>query len=197
MTSYIGSYRIKPAKPVGLALTTIYGVGLGRARFLQVKSGAHTQQRMRHTTRHQRKKWFNLLKRRFALGLVLKTLKRANIKRLKFIKCYRGLRHGQFLPVRGQRTHSNRRTSRYLGSGTWQYVPSVPASKIKKVSKYIRHKPGLVERSNTIYNKLLARHFVSLQKDKRYFKQLNRQGKLGQFAKLAKHKTTAKKGAKK
>lgn len=33
-----------------------------------------------------------------------------NIKRLKDIKCYRGLRHISGLPVRGQRTHSNART---------------------------------------------------------------------------------------
>ncbi len=35
-----------------------------------------------------------------------------NIKRLKQIKCYRGLRHISGLPVRGQRTRSNARTKR-------------------------------------------------------------------------------------
>ncbi len=35
-----------------------------------------------------------------------------NIKRLKQIKCYRGLRHEAGLPVRGQRTRSNARTKR-------------------------------------------------------------------------------------
>lgn len=35
-----------------------------------------------------------------------------NIKRLKQIKCYRGLRHDANLPVRGQRTRSNARTKR-------------------------------------------------------------------------------------
>jgi small subunit ribosomal protein S13 len=35
-----------------------------------------------------------------------------NIKRLKDIKCYRGLRHIRSLPVRGQRTKTNSRTRR-------------------------------------------------------------------------------------
>ncbi len=33
-----------------------------------------------------------------------------NIKRLMDLGCYRGLRHRQGLPVRGQRTHTNART---------------------------------------------------------------------------------------
>ena len=33
-----------------------------------------------------------------------------NIKRLMDLGCYRGLRHGKGLPVRGQRTHTNSRT---------------------------------------------------------------------------------------
>jgi len=33
-----------------------------------------------------------------------------NIKRLKDIGCYRGLRHRRHLPVRGQRTRTNART---------------------------------------------------------------------------------------
>jgi len=35
-----------------------------------------------------------------------------NIKRLKSIGAYRGIRHSQGLPVRGQRTRSNARTKR-------------------------------------------------------------------------------------
>jgi len=35
-----------------------------------------------------------------------------DIKRLRDIRCYRGLRHSRRLPVRGQRTHTNARTAR-------------------------------------------------------------------------------------
>jgi small subunit ribosomal protein S13 len=40
----------------------------------------------------------------------LKAEKNMNIKRLKDIKSYRGLRHIRKLPVRGQRTRTNART---------------------------------------------------------------------------------------
>jgi small subunit ribosomal protein S13 len=197
-TYYMGSYKVPAKVPVRLALTKIYGVGYTRAWFLHYRSGGHFYQKMTLTRRVQRKTWLNYFKKRFLLGVLLKNLKRANIKRLKYIKCRRGLRHSAYLPVRGQRTHSNRRNPRYLGSGTWQYVPTKPLAKIKKVSKYIRHKPGLVENSNAVYDKLLGRVFASFSKNKRYLTQMARRGKLGQFAKLAKQKTlTLKKGKKK
>jgi small subunit ribosomal protein S13 len=51
----------------------------------------------------------------------LKREKAANIKRLKDIKCYRGVRHIKGLPVHGQRTKTNARTLRgakkTMGSG--------------------------------------------------------------------------------
>ncbi|HXK37625.1 MAG TPA: 30S ribosomal protein S13 [Candidatus Paceibacterota bacterium] len=51
----------------------------------------------------------------------LKREKAANIKRLKDIKCYRGIRHIKGLPVHGQRTKTNARTLRgakkTMGSG--------------------------------------------------------------------------------
>jgi len=43
---------------------------------------------------------------------VLRKIILENIKRLKQIGTYRGLRHNQGLPVRGQRTRANARTKR-------------------------------------------------------------------------------------
>jgi small subunit ribosomal protein S13 len=184
---YMGTYKISSSKkPIKLALTDIYGIGLSRAWRLHYRIGAHTNQRLCHTKRVQRRTWLRKLKRRALIGDLLKTLKRDNLKRLKYIKSYRGVRHSLYLPSRGQRTHSNRRTSRYLKSGTWHYVPTIPISKLKKLSKYVQHKKKLVEKSNDTYGKLLSRNFAQLQKNKRYFKQLSRQNKLAQFTKLAK-----------
>lgn len=193
----IGLTDVKAQALVHYGFKTLYGVGSGRASRYHFKYGAHCNQRLSHTTRQQRKAWVRQFKHFYCLGPLLKMLKRGNTKRLKYIKCYRGVRHASYLPVRGQRTHSNRRTSRYLSSGTWQYVPALPGAKLKKVSKYVRHKPGLVEQSNSIYQKLLQRSFASLQKNKRYYNQLARHGKLAQFAKLAKQKiSNAKKATK-
>lgn len=50
-------------------------------------------------------------------GADLDLKKEFDIKRLKKIKSYRGIRHGAGLPVRGQRTKSNFRKERKKGSG--------------------------------------------------------------------------------
>jgi len=42
----------------------------------------------------------------------LRAQQRADIKRLRDLGCYRGLRHRRGLPVRGQRTRTNARTRR-------------------------------------------------------------------------------------
>jgi len=124
--------------------------------------------------------------------LRISKLKKENIKRFQSLKSFRGLRHKKFLPVRGQRTRSNNRTSRYLSCGTWHFVPSSPNKKLKKIRKYIRHKVGLAESSNKIYLEILKYHFNDLKTDKRAFQGIIRQGSLGQFAKLAKQKVLKK-----
>ena len=51
------------------------------------------------------------------LGATLELTKEFDIKRLKKIKSYRGVRHTSGLPVRGQRTRSNFRKNRAKGAG--------------------------------------------------------------------------------
>lgn len=51
------------------------------------------------------------------IGSDLELKKEFDIKRLKKIKCYRGLRHSVGLPSRGQRTRSNFRKNRAKGVG--------------------------------------------------------------------------------
>jgi small subunit ribosomal protein S13 len=50
-------------------------------------------------------------------GVGLEFRKDFDLKRLKMIKCYRGIRHMMGLPMRGQRTKSNFRRNRTKGSG--------------------------------------------------------------------------------
>jgi len=59
-----------------------------------------------------------------------------NIKRLKQIKCYRGLRHMAGLPVRGQRTRSNARTKR----GKRQTVGAMRKDMLQKLEAAARAK---------------------------------------------------------
>ena len=124
----------------------------------------------------------------------LKAVKKLNITRYKTISCYRGLRHTAFLPVRGQRTRSNAHVARFLGSGTFEYIPKKPSSKLKKLSKFSRRKKHLVDASNARYKRLLNKSHVEFQKThKKLYKYLLKKNKLGVFGKLHKEKEKAAK----
>lgn len=54
-----------------------------------------------------------------------------NISRLVAIRCYRGIRHQNQLPTRGQRTHANAETRRGKKKGKKWTVKKLEKSKIK------------------------------------------------------------------
>jgi small subunit ribosomal protein S13 len=60
---------------------------------------------------------FETGKKRHLTGTDLELQKEFDIKRLKKIKSYRGIRHSAGLPVRGQRTKSNFRKNKRKGAG--------------------------------------------------------------------------------
>jgi small subunit ribosomal protein S13 len=64
-----------------------------------------------------RQKDFETGENKHLVGSDLDLRKEFDIKRLRKIKCYKGLRHGAGLPLRGQRTKSNFRTNRKKGAG--------------------------------------------------------------------------------
>jgi len=64
-----------------------------------------------------RRKDFDTGENRHLTGTDLELRKEFDIKRLKKIKSYRGIRHSAGLPLRGQRTRSNFRRNRAKGSG--------------------------------------------------------------------------------
>jgi small subunit ribosomal protein S13 len=65
-------------------------------------------------------------------GTDLELRKDFDVKRLKQIKSYRGLRHTVGLPMRGQRTKSNFRRNRRKGSGIKKKTPKAPSMGGKK-----------------------------------------------------------------
>lgn len=64
-----------------------------------------------------RRKDFDTGENKHLTGTDLDLRKEFDIKRLKKIKSYRGIRHSAGLPLRGQRTRSNFRKNRAKGSG--------------------------------------------------------------------------------
>src|SRR3989339_2038061 len=102
---------IPEEKRLEIGLTTIFGVGRSRARVILEKAGVPLGKKSKEVSIEEENKISSVIE-----GLTLEgDLKRevaGNIKRLKEIKTYRGLRHMRNLPVHGQRTKSNARTKR-------------------------------------------------------------------------------------
>lgn len=102
---------IPDEKRLEIGLTTLFGVGRSRAQKIlnQVKVDWGTKAKDLSTEKE------NEIRKIIEELKIEGDLKReisGNIKRLKDIKCYRGVRHMRSLPVRGQRTKTNSRTRR-------------------------------------------------------------------------------------
>lgn len=110
---YIFETELQDEKPVILALTDIYGLGLSTSKIVTKKLGFLPNLKTKYLTKSQLN---NLIQTITSLNLKLagdlKKVQTLNIKRLISIKSYRGLRLFQGLPVRGQRTHSNAKTAK-------------------------------------------------------------------------------------
>jgi small subunit ribosomal protein S13 len=103
--------NIPDKKQLEFGLTAVYGIGRNRAhRILDAASIAYDRSGESLSTEEE-----NAIRKEAEEYILEGTLKRdtaENIKRLKDIQCYRGTRHARNLPVRGQRTKTNSRTSR-------------------------------------------------------------------------------------
>ena len=99
----IAGINLPLQKHIRIALTSIYGIGISTAEKICVDSGVSRTKRVRNLTEREAEK----LRAEVARYRIEGDLRREvsmNIKRLKDLGCYRGLRHRRGLPVRGQRT---------------------------------------------------------------------------------------------
>ena len=102
-------------------MTYIYGIGLTTSQKILKKSGIKVDVRVKDVSEEDLNKIRKEIESLRVEG-ELRRDKASNIKRLKEIKCYRGVRHTKGLPVRGQKTKTNSRTVRgnkrvTMGSG--------------------------------------------------------------------------------
>jgi small subunit ribosomal protein S13 len=103
-------------KKIYIALTSIYGIGLPRSKKILDQLKIDPNSKVSELTDLNISDLRNLLETdEFKLEGDLRRLINLNIKRLIDINSYRGRRHLKGLPVRGQRTRTNNRTSRRLG----------------------------------------------------------------------------------
>jgi small subunit ribosomal protein S13 len=98
-------------KHIEIALTSLYGIGRSRAQSILTSAKVSFEKKAKDITADEE----NAIKKAMESLKIEGDLKRevaSNIKRLKDIKAYRGIRHMRSLPVNGQRTKTNSRTRR-------------------------------------------------------------------------------------
>lgn len=99
-------------KRLEIALTYIYGVGRSRAQEIAEKAGIEGATKVQDLTEEEVRSIRTVIDNEYKVEGDLRREVQMNIKRLKDLGCYRGLRHRKGLPVRGQRTRTNARTRR-------------------------------------------------------------------------------------
>jgi len=105
----IAGINIPDHKHTVIALTSIYGIGATRAKAICASTGIAESAKIRDLSETE----IDTLREQVGQYTVEGDLRREvtlNIKRLKDLGCYRGLRHRHSLPVRGQNTKNNART---------------------------------------------------------------------------------------
>jgi len=108
-------------KRLEIGLTVFYGIGRARAKDILREASVEANKKAKELSAEEENRIRKLVEA-VRLEGDLKREVAANIKRLKDIKAYRGIRHQRRLPVRGQRTKTNSRTVRgnvrkTMGSG--------------------------------------------------------------------------------
>ncbi|KKR88849.1 MAG: 30S ribosomal protein S13 [Candidatus Wolfebacteria bacterium GW2011_GWA2_42_10] len=104
--------NIPDNKRIEIALTYIYGIGRASAVQILESTGIDENKKAKDLSPGEINKIKEFIEKRQKIEGELRQIIRSNIKRLKEIHCYRGLRHERKLPARGQRTKTNSRTVR-------------------------------------------------------------------------------------
>lgn len=99
-------------KRIDIALTYIYGIGRTLALEVIEKAQVEGSTRTDDLTEAEIRQIRDVLEAEYKVEGDLRRQVQLDIKRLKDLGCYRGLRHRRGLPARGQRTRTNARTRR-------------------------------------------------------------------------------------
>lgn len=117
----ISGVNLPLEKRVEIALTYIFGIGHARATTILEQAKINPDTRVKALTSDEVERIRNVIEKTSKVEGDLRSEINQNIKRLKEIGTYRGIRHIRGLPVRGQRTRTNARTKRgkrrTVGSG--------------------------------------------------------------------------------
>ena len=117
----ISGINLPNDKRVEIGLTYIYGIGLTKSHEILKSTGISPDTRIKDLTQAEEVKLREYIDKNLTVEGDLQRMTSQAVSRLKDISAYRGLRHKNNLPTRGQRTKTNARTKRgkkvTMGSG--------------------------------------------------------------------------------
>lgn len=108
----ISGVTIPADKQIWVALTYVYGIGPKTADTILEAAKVERTVRTKDLTDAEVARIQDYINENYTVEGELQRVVNGNIKRLKDIKAYRGLRHSANLPAHGQRTKTNARTRR-------------------------------------------------------------------------------------
>lgn len=111
----ISGVTIPTEKQVHIALTYVYGIGPKTSHDILAKAKVEPTVRVKDLTDAGISRIQDVINADLVVEGELQRIVSGNIKRLKDIGAYRGIRHKQNLPSKGQRTRTNARTRRGRG----------------------------------------------------------------------------------
>lgn len=107
----IAGVTVPDNKHLEYSLTSVYGIGRTRAVKILNEAGVALNKTAKDLSQDEENTIRGLIEG-FMIEGDLRRDVAGNIKRLKDVQAYRGTRHARNLPVHGQRTKTNSRTSR-------------------------------------------------------------------------------------
>ncbi len=108
----ISGVTIPADKQIHVALTYVYGIGPNTSNEVLKTAQVDPTVRVKNLTDDEISRIQDAINTNYTVEGELQRIVSGNIKRLKDINAYRGLRHKASLPSRGQRTRTNGRTRR-------------------------------------------------------------------------------------
>ncbi len=106
----IAGVEIPKNKKVTVGLTYIFGIGMTTSKKIIEKAKIDPDKKVKDLTEEEIQRIRTIIENECKVEGDLRTEVMMNIRRLREIGCYRGIRHMRKLPVRGQNTQANART---------------------------------------------------------------------------------------
>lgn len=118
----VSNVNIPDEKRIEISLGYLFGIGRSLSNKVLASAKISPDKRAKDLTSEEINRIQEIIDKNYKIEGDLKREIHGNIKRMKEILCYRGMRHSRRLPSRGQRTKTNSRTVRgnlrkTMGSG--------------------------------------------------------------------------------